>query len=71
MKIEIERKHYQAGEPTRIRTMVWEVANHAVVGEDAVSLTPDELADLILDGKVLYYDNRAIIRLKVLRAFGN
>jgi hypothetical protein len=70
MKLEIERKHYQAGHPTRVRTVVWDVNSHQVDGEDAVALTPDEVADLIMDGQMLYYEERSIIRLKVLRTIG-
>ena len=70
MKIEIERKHYRAGEPTRVRTVVWDVTSSLVEGEEAVALTPHEIADLIMDGQMLYYDDRSLIRLKVLRSFG-
>ncbi len=70
MKLEIERKHYKAGEPTRVNTVVWEVTSHEVEGDEAVALTPHEIADLIMDGQMLYYEERSIIRLKVLRSFG-
>lgn len=71
MKLEIVRKHYRAGAPTRVKTVVWEVTSHEVEGEEAVALTPDELANLIKDGQMLYYDDRSIIRLQVLRTFGS
>ena len=70
MKLEIERKHYKAGAPTRVATVVWDVTSYEVEGEDAVALTPNEIADLIMDGQMLYYEDRSIIRLKVLRTFG-
>lgn len=70
MKLEIERKHYRAGHPTRVSTVVWDVSSHRIDGEDAVALTPDEIADLIMDGQMLHYEDRSIIRLRVLRTFG-
>jgi hypothetical protein len=70
MKLEIERKHYQAGAPTRVRTVVWDVSSHVIEGDEAVALTPGEIAGLIMDGQMLYYEERSIIRLKVLRSVG-
>jgi len=70
MKLEIERTHYRAGEPTRVNTVLWDVTRHQVQGEEAVALTPDELVDLIMDGQMLRFEDRSIIRLKVLRSFG-
>ncbi len=70
MKLEIERTRYRAGHPTRVRTVVWDVSSHRIDGEDAVPLTPDQLADLIMDGQLLYHQEGSIIRLKVLRTFG-
>jgi hypothetical protein len=70
MKLEIERKHYKAGEPTQVNTVIWDVTSHEIEGDKAVALTPHEIADLIMDGQMLYYEDRAIIRLKVLRSVG-
>ncbi len=70
MKLEIERTHYKAGEPTRVNRVVWDVTSHEIEGEHAVALTPTEIADLIMDGQMLYYEDRSIIRLKVLRSYG-
>lgn len=70
MKLEVERKHYRAGEPTRVSTVVWDVSSHQIEGEEAVALSPHEIADLIMDGQMLFYGDRSIIRLKVLRSFG-
>ncbi len=71
MKLEIERKHYRAGDPTKVTRLVWEVTAHAVEGDEAIAMSPQEIAQLVETGQLLYYEERSIVRLKVVRTVGD
>jgi hypothetical protein len=70
MKLEIEKRLYQAGEVTTVSTRVWEVTPFDVDGEQAVPLSPGEIAELVDAGQMLYRDDQGIVRLTVLRSYG-
>jgi hypothetical protein len=69
MKLEIERKQYCAGDPTKVTKVLWDVTAHAVDGEEAIGMSPQEVEQLVETGQLLYYEERSIVRLKVLRNY--
>ncbi len=70
MTLEIEKRLYQGGERTTVSTLVWDVTPFEVDGPQAVALSPREIAELVDTGQMIYYEDRAIVRLTVLRSYG-
>ncbi len=70
MTLEIEKRLYQAGEATAVSKLVWEVTPFEIEGEQAVPLSPGEIAELVGSGQMLYRDDQGIVRLTVLRSYG-
>ncbi len=71
MTLDIERKHYRAGGATQVDRVTWEVSANSVEGPMAIALSPQEIAELVDCGSMLYVDvDRSYVRLKVLRVRG-
>ncbi len=67
MTLEIQRKHYRAGGATQIDRVTWEVSTHSIEGDLAIPLSPQEIAELVDCGSMLYVEpDRSYVRLKVL-----